>query len=270
MKEFIEEIKRFFSEKHIPVFGVTNARSLENEPSGHRPSDMLDSVKSILCLGMPVPKGIFKCRERSEWMYWRAACIYYRNIDMVLMRVCNIIEEKGEVAAPVYGCFPYDVKGKGDFWGYIGLVKIAEAVGIGKIGKNGLLFNSKYGPRLLLGGIVTTASLPTIAWPEKDERGCPEDCCICQEKCPVKAIDKRGKVDRVACIKHSMKSPIFSNLMKADNLGSEDAQMINHVTAVDDHSMYRCIQCVSACPYIWIPLCPPSLPPLRAKVGGLL
>ncbi len=76
------------------------------------------------------------------------------------MRACNLIEEKGEIAVPVYGCFPYNVLGKGDFWGYMSLVKMAEAVGIGKVGKNGLLFNSKYGPRLMLGGIVTTASLP--------------------------------------------------------------------------------------------------------------
>jgi epoxyqueuosine reductase len=169
---------------------------------------------------------------------------------MVLMRACSIIEEKGEVAVPIYACFPYDIKGKGDFWAYMSLVKMAELVGIGKVGKNGLLFSSKYGPKLLLGGIVTTAFLPAMTWPEKDEIGCPKECFTCQEQCPVKAIDKSGKVDRVACIKYSMRSPIFSNLMKTGSFGSEDVQMINHVTAVDDHSMYRCIQCVSVCPYM--------------------
>jgi epoxyqueuosine reductase QueG len=183
-------------------------------------------------------------------MYWRAANIYYRNIDAVLMRAASMIEKKGEVAVPVFGCFPYDIKRKGDFWGYLSLVRMGEAVGIGKTGKNGLLFNSKYGPRLLLGGIVTTAKLPSAASPKKDEKGCPKECFACQEQCPVKAIDKRGKVDRVACIKHSMRSPIFSNLMKAGNFGSEDVQMINHVTAVDDHSMYQCIKCVAVCPFL--------------------
>ncbi len=250
MRKIIEELKKLFAQNNIPVFGIDKASSLENEPSGYRPSDMLDSAKSILCFGIPVPKGIFKCQGRSESMYWRAASIYYRNIDAVLMRACSIIDEKGEVAIPIYTCFPYDIKGKGDFWGYMGLVKMAEAVGIGKIGKNGLLFNSKYGPRLLLGGIITTASLPTIAWPENDEKGCPQECFTCQKQCPVKAIDKTGKVDRVACIKYSMRSPIFSNLMKAGNFGSEDVQMINHVTAVDDHSMYQCIKCVSECPFM--------------------
>ncbi len=250
MRKIIEEIKRVLSQDHIPVFGIAKAASLENEPLGYKPSDMLPQAKSILCFGIPVPKGIFKCQERSEWMYWRAANIYYRNIDAVLMRAASVIEEEGEIAVPVYGCFPYDIKEKGDFWGYLSLVRMGEATGIGKIGKNGLLFHSQYGPRLLLGGIVTTAALPQMIWPERNEKGCPEDCFTCQEQCPVKAIDRSAKVDRVACTMYSSKSPIFSNFMKTASIGSEDIQMINHLTAVDDHSMYRCIKCVSACPYM--------------------
>jgi epoxyqueuosine reductase len=249
MNESIEEIKKFILQNNIPVFGISAAESLQNEPRGYRPSDMLPQARSILCLGIPVPKGIFKSEERSAWMYWRAANIYYRTIDAVLMRVSSLIEEKGEVTVPVYSCFPYDIKGKGDFWGYLSLVRMAEAVGIGKVGKNGLLFNSQYGPRLLLGGIITTALFRTVAWPEKDERGCPKDCFTCQEQCPVKAIDKSGKVDRVACIKHSMRSPIFSHVMGVGNGKAEEVQIINHVTAIDDHSTYRCIKCVSVCPF---------------------
>jgi len=103
MKDIIEEITDFFTQNNIPLFGIAKAASLESEPLGYRPSDMLASAQSVLCFGIPVPKGIFKCQERSEWMYWRAASIYYRKIDMVLMRACNIIEEKGEVAVPLYG-----------------------------------------------------------------------------------------------------------------------------------------------------------------------
>jgi epoxyqueuosine reductase QueG len=249
MQQIFKEIRALFSQNNIPVFGIAKALSLQNEPSGYRPSDLLASAQSILCLGMPVPKGIFKSEERSEWMYWRAANIYYRNIDAILIRTCSIVEEKGEVAVPAYSCFPYDIKGKGDFWGYLSLVRMAEAVGIGKVGKNGLLFNSQYGPRLLLGGIVTTASLPVVAWPKKDEKGCPENCFACQEQCPVGAIEKSGKVDRVACTQHSSKSPIFSYLMKTKQINHEDVKMMNHLTAVDDHSMYRCIKCVSVCPF---------------------
>ena len=250
MTKMMEEMTNLFALNNIPVFGITDASSLKNEPFGYRPYDMIASAESILCLGIPVPKGIFKCQKRSEWMYWRAANIYYRQIDAVLMGVASIIEKEGEVAMPVYGCFPYDIKGKGDFWGYMSLIRMAEAAGIGRVGKNGLLFNSKYGPRLLLGGIITTASLPPIAWPERYEKGCPEGCYVCQEECPAKAIDKNGKVNGPVCTKYSSKSPLFTYFMKKGQDNTEDVQMINHVTAVDDHSMYQCIKCVSVCPYM--------------------
>ena len=101
----------------------------------------------------------------------------------------------------------------------------------------------------MLGGIVTTASLPSVVWPDKDEKGCPESCYICQEQCPKKAIDKNGKVDRVACVKHSSKTPIFSSLMKMKKYGPDEIQMINLLTSVDDHNMNTCTKCVSMCPY---------------------
>jgi epoxyqueuosine reductase QueG len=103
MEKIFEEMTNLFARNNIPIFGITSAKSLENEPSGYRPSDMLASAQSVLCFGIPVPKGIFKSQGRSEWMYWRAANIYYRNIDMVLMQVARIIEERGEMAVPVFG-----------------------------------------------------------------------------------------------------------------------------------------------------------------------
>jgi epoxyqueuosine reductase QueG len=101
-----------------------------------------------------------------------------------------------------------------------------------------------------LGGIVTTAKLPSKAWPEKDEKRCPENCFVCQEECPAGAIDKNGKVNGPACTKYSSKSPMFTYFMKKGQNSNEDIQMLNHLTAVDDHSMYRCIKCVAVCPYL--------------------
>ncbi len=64
MTKIIEEMTKLFFQNNIPVFGTTSTKSLGNEPSGYRPSDMLASAKSILCLGLPVPKGIFKCQGK--------------------------------------------------------------------------------------------------------------------------------------------------------------------------------------------------------------
>jgi len=40
----------------------------------------------------------------------------------------------------------------------------------------------------MLGGILTTAVLSEIRHPDIKEPGCPPDCRICAEVCPVNAI----------------------------------------------------------------------------------
>jgi epoxyqueuosine reductase QueG len=249
MKDMAEKIKALFLDSKFSVFGMARASLLEDEPSGYRPSDLLPGARTILCVGTPFPRGIFMSPGKEEQTYWRSAAVYYRHMDAILLQAAGMIEEDGEMAVPVYGCFPYHVQGWGDFRGYLSLVKAAVAAGIGSAGKNGLLFNSRYGSRLLLGGIVTTAPFMPASYPEKDDKGCPADCHVCRERCPVQAIDRAGRVDRVACLKHSMKSPIYSHLVRTVRPGFEDLEMINHVTGVDDHSWYTCIKCVSTCPY---------------------
>lgn len=132
--------------------------------------------------------------------------------------------------------------------GNISLVRMAETTGLGKIGKNGLIFHSEYGPRLMLGGIVTTASLPTLTWPERDDSGCPEDCFVCQDICPAGAIDRIGKVDRPACAKHSMQTPLLSFMLKSKEFSVEDISSIFNTASVDGNAMYTCTKCISDCP----------------------
>lgn len=249
MNETVREMKKFLSQCQVPTFGMTRSDLLENDPPGYRPSDILPSARSILCLGIPLPRGIFQCHGRSIESTWRAQNTYYRKIDEILLHLCNIIEEDGNTAVPVYGCFPMDLK-KGELWGYVSLVNMADVVGIGKIGKNGLLFNSAYGPKLILGGIVTSASLPQVVWPGIDETGCPEDCFICQDHCPAQAIERNGKVNMLTCIKHSTNAPILLSFLSMKKFSADEAQRLNNTVSIDEHNMNTCIQCVSSCPYI--------------------
>jgi len=103
MNEITEKIGAFFLANNINVFGTVPASSLETESSGYRPSDVLPGARSILCLGIPLPKGIFKCVGKAEQMYWRAAAVYYRHIDAMLIQAAVIIEEQGDTAVPVCG-----------------------------------------------------------------------------------------------------------------------------------------------------------------------
>ena len=250
MNDIVQKIQKIMHENHVAVFGTAGSGPLEKAPSGYRPTDTLTDAKGVFCMGIPMPRGLFMSGPRALAAYWRTAAVTYRQMDWILLQVARVIEEDGGVAAPVFGCYPYEVRGPGDFWGNVSLPRMGETVGIGKRGRNGLLFHSVYGPRLILGGILTTPELPAFCRPETDDSGCPESCTICKEVCPVGAIDGNGEVDRLACTRRSTKSPLFSFLMKTKAFAPKDAGMLNHVAAVDDHSMYTCIRCVSECPLV--------------------
>ena len=119
------------------------------------------------------------------------------------------------------------------------------------------MYLKNFGPR----GRLTTMDLENsetfgvtdiheFTWKQLFELDACIHCGRCQDQCPAGAIDRSGKIDRLACIKYSMKSPLFSHFMRLQEISNEDEQMINHVTAIDDHSWYCCIRCVSVCPYI--------------------
>jgi epoxyqueuosine reductase QueG len=103
MNDCTRNLKTFLTENRINAFGAASASSLETEPEGYRPSDTITGAKSILCLGIPIPKGVFQNAGRAELLYWRAAAVYYRHLDAILIRAAALIEEEGEIAVPVYG-----------------------------------------------------------------------------------------------------------------------------------------------------------------------
>jgi epoxyqueuosine reductase QueG len=248
MNRVFQKILTFLAEHNISTYGVAPSSAMETEPAGYRPSDLLPGSQSLFCAGIAIPGGVFRAGPRDKTTYWRTANVIYRYLDAILVRCAAIMEEDGELAVPVFGCFPYEVKGKGDLWGYLNLVKMAEVSGLGKLGRSGMLINSKVGPRLLLGGIVTTAGLPITTSSIGKQTECPEDCFACQDACPVKAIDRNGKVDRLKCIRFSIRSPLFLHLLKSGEVIDAEMEMVNQVSGVDDHSMYNCIACVAACP----------------------
>jgi epoxyqueuosine reductase len=249
MAAAMKEIEGLFSLARTPVFGTAPAMMLENGRPGYRPADLLPGARSVVCFGAPMPQGIYRCASRPIEMYWRAVAMFWRATDDLSLQVAAAIEQAGFTSCPVFSCFPLELGAGGELWGYASLVRMAEACGIGTIGKNGLLFNSRYGSRLILGGVVTTATLPPTSFPERDERGCPEDCLVCQERCPVHAIDRSGKVDNAACTRYSTHAPVFTALLQLKERKPEAMQRLLNAAGADELNMNVCTACVSGCPY---------------------
>ena len=123
---------------------------------------------------------------------------------------------------------------------------------IGVIGKNGLLLHSQYGARLMLGGVLTTADLPAMRYPESEEPGCPPDCQICADACPAEAImPERKQVKIMRCLSYTSRTPAMSRL-KFGLIRMRDkkaAARYMSLNSFDEHTFHICSKCVSLCPY---------------------
>ena len=101
MDQIVEVLRDFFQQNGISVFGTAPAKKLEDEPVGHRPSDMLPSAASMVCFGIPIPRGVFLDKRKVNKNYWRMASIYYHQIDVLSSQLAVLLESQNEVAAPV-------------------------------------------------------------------------------------------------------------------------------------------------------------------------
>jgi len=248
----VEKIRKIAEDEHVPVWGISHASKMANEPPSHRPEDLLPGAQSLICFGISVPRGVYRMPTYAEETIWRSQNLHYRRLDTLSIRIATLLEESGERAVPTYGCMPLGMNKKGVIVGYLNQIRMGEVTGIGIIGKNGLLLHSQYGARLMLGGILTTAVLSQIRHPDIKEPGCPPDCRICAEVCPVNAIlvDKK-QVKIMRCLSYTARTSSMSRIkflvLRAFN--PQAAARFMSLTSFDEHTFHICSQCVALCPY---------------------
>ena len=236
----------------VSIIGTGPCAPMEKAPQGYRPRDLLHGARSMVCFGLPVPDAVYFAASHRTETVWRSQSLYYRRLDTLSLRMAQVLEETGARALPLFGCFPMAVNKRGEVAGYLSMIRMGEAVGIGAIGRNGLLINSRYGSRLMLGGLLTTADLPPARSPELPEAGCPEGCRLCIDACPVRAIsDKRGRVRIMRCLSYTARTPVMSKLWFGllTKINPEAAARYMNPRAFDELTMHVCSRCVALCPY---------------------
>lgn len=166
--------------------GVANIERFESAPKGFHPLDIYPEAKSVISFGKHFPISLFNANTNVPYTFVKNKL--FELLDNISIQLTFKIESQGYMAIPIPSDEPYEYwdsenkRGKG----ILSLKHAAQASGIGCIGKNTLLINEKYGNRLYLGAVITSAELTA------DDLGsnlCPEDCKICLKACPQSALD---------------------------------------------------------------------------------
>ncbi|MBU2490101.1 MAG: hypothetical protein KKA60_11990 [Proteobacteria bacterium] len=197
--KLMEEVLDLFEARGIPISGAASAARLdETAPPGFRPSDLLPGAKTVLIMARPLPVSVFQTEKAYDnAFYVNAFAAYYGLMDEAASAACLAMERQGFASLPVPSYAPLRFV-DGEPRGVFSLKHAAVEAGLGLMGKNSLLIHPEHGNVLRLGGLITTMEWPAPG-PGNFSGLCPEKCNICQQACPVGAID-HGRVDKMRCM----------------------------------------------------------------------
>ena len=203
------------------LVGVASVDRFEGAPRGHHPTDFLPQCRAVVVLGMPIVRGLMRWGDfmaRSEivpdvapvpgdsangqWRPLRSLQVHverrcaYESINDELqtmsLRLGCFLEEEGHEALYLPTTF-----GGTHSWNHAGPNPVrafgpfshrhaAVAAGLGNFGKSNLFLAPRYGPRVRLVSVLTSA--PLVPDPMCDPHVCLDKCDQCVTHCPAGAF----------------------------------------------------------------------------------
>jgi len=219
------------------------------------PKTLLPGIRSMIVLGFREMNGQLASEVGRISMHSRIG-------QMELTRSCTFhtakaLEDRFKVkAAPIMPSYPLNMAAP--FMGLVGDVSLrhaAVAAGLGAFGRHNLVISPRFGTRVLFTAILTDMDLPSD--PPVTEDLCDE-CNLCVEACPARALDEEGKTDNMKCLRVSQPFGIggaigFIRKFTAATPEQQkalimDPRFLSLYQASFIGFQYECYRCMAVCP----------------------
>lgn len=249
-----KEIREYALSLGVDAVGFTSITDYKSQRSPD-PHTILPDVKSIIVLGHRMIDGALDSQNMRVAMAARMGVMDTSKSHLYL--ISKFIEDKFNVkAAMVLSSYPLDMEAPAlGLLGDVSLRHAAVSAGLGTWGRHNLVIHPKFGSRLSFTGILT--ELPLESDPPVTEDLC-NNCNLCVEVCPGKALDVEGKTDELKCLKISQPYGIGGALGYARRfMGKSPEEQKAIIKEPRFMSLYQasfigfqycCFQCIAVCP----------------------
>ncbi len=190
------ELKRRLAAQGAAVSGIADLGDLSGYPT--LPDNLLSGYRRGISLGIPIPKGsLADVHTGPNRLYLHAYETVNRLLDDLALRTANLLEEAGARALAIPASSTLDHENNR---GSLSHKAVARLAGLGWIGKNILLVNPEYGPRLRFATVLTDLEIEADTPLDRDCGACTK----CTDACPAGAIKgviaKPYPVTREECV----------------------------------------------------------------------
>ena len=249
-----EEIKALARGEGVDLVGVASAHCLETTPIRRGPHSALTEARSVVVFAKRMLAGSIESPSKEVVTSQNLAL--YRELDRISYVIGCFLEQRGYQAATVPSYNPVEMTSetKG-FVGAVSLRHVAQAAGLGVLGKNNLLIAPQLGPRLRLGAVVTTAPLDPDKPLNEDLCG---DCEACAAACPADALSEPGRTHTGRCLRQALPyglSRLIAYLTESLDQPREEIKQSflnpdfwNLYQSLQVGLHYGCHACINACP----------------------
>jgi len=179
------------------IVGIAASKDFSSAPNGFKPTDVMEECLSVIVLGASFPQEVLG----DTTVYTASRNEMLTKVTGIAKEVAKQIKKEGFKAKEISGSGGkwLESNGKKEQFGYISLKHAAELAGLGVIGKNYLLTNSKYGNLLWLSAVLTDVDLIPD---KKVQYEICEKCNKCIKACPSGALNDFAVFDRKKCSKY--------------------------------------------------------------------
>jgi len=220
-KQFADLVKQKATELGADIVGITPVERFDILPrsdelripnyltTSETITRLLPGARSVIVVALRQLTGIMEANVSDvettypfgNFGYWHINC----NLSAICYDLARWLEDQKWTTLPLgpalavrfhYKAYP-SKKPITLMSSIFDLRKAATLAGVGRVAKSELLATQRYGTKIRLGALITTAPLEDDRMLEGSP--CPQDCTICIDTCPMSAISSDGRVDDVKC-----------------------------------------------------------------------
>ena len=271
-----DSVRAYARSLGVDLVGYASVAELEAElPADMRPSTLGHGMRTFVVLAKRTLRGVSWARHLASKQLAGGRTL--RALDHVGETLARAFESRGELAVPISSAAldfvrrgPLDLTPAGQ--GSSLLRHAAVAGGLGTWGLNLMVLTREFGPRVHLGGVMTTMALGPDPRIEGELCLGLEECGRCAAVCPEDAIPRRAPVgagpaacrglDAAACARSSQP---FGFHAFTEHLGHivdggetkemwarmrtrKTGEMWSEMAMMKEAALTGCSECVQVCP----------------------
>lgn len=187
-----KKIKEILFSLGADLCGIASMDRFEGAPKGYHPKDVFPKCKSAIAFACRFPVGTLYCESHVPYTRVRNSMI--PKIDSMALDFCIEMEKHQIMCVPIPAAECQWDKNTDRWRSIVSLKHIAQAAGLGTIGRNSLIITPEFGSMIWLGAVLCDHEF------EADEMKAPicNNCNLCVRNCPSGALEKR-ELNQQAC-----------------------------------------------------------------------